>query len=135
MFADASTTAVFAFFFGLYMVSGGVGLLLDPKLYENIPEELRASSIIGYLTAVVVFAIGAMTVALHNDWTNWLAILVSLVGWAALIEGVLMLAVRRSFVAMVAKFPMTPVLLRSFGVFTIGFGILFLAGAWKFPEI
>ncbi|MBI1234104.1 MAG: hypothetical protein GC208_06335 [Alphaproteobacteria bacterium] len=131
MFADAGMTAVFAFFFGLFMVAAGIGLVLDPKLYDRFPEELRNSGLLGYIAAIVVFTIGAFTIALHNDWSSWLAVLVSLIGWAALIEGVLMLAVRRGFAAIIARINYTPLLLRSLGIFTVGLGILYLAGAYK----
>ena len=134
MLADAGTTSVFAFFFGLYMVAAGIGLLLDPRLYERFPEEFRTSSVIGYLAAIIAFTIGAFTVALHNDWSGWLAVLVSLIGWAALIEGVLLLAFRRGYTFLISKMSFTPIVLRSFGVFTIGLGIIYLAGAYGFSS-
>lgn len=126
MLADASLTEVLARFIGVYMLAAGAGLLVDPKAYDGVMESVRANSALAYIAAVVVFAIGAVLVALHNQWEGWQQIIVSLTGWAALIEGVLMLAVRRSFFAVVAKIPLTESLLRGFGILTVGFGVLYL---------
>lgn len=126
MFADATLTEIFARIFGLYMAAAGIGLLVDPRAYDGIMEQFKASSGLAYMTAVLVFALGAVTVSLHNDWSSWPAIIVSLIGWGALIEGVLMLAIRRGYIGLVARIPTPPAMLRGFGVFTLLLGIVLL---------
>ncbi len=126
MFADVTLTETLARIFGLYMAAAGVGLLADPKAFDGIVEQFRASSALSYMTAVLVFSLGAVTVSLHNDWSGWPAIIVSLIGWGALLEGVLMLAVRRGYIGLVARIPTPPTVMRGFGVFTVLLGIALL---------
>ncbi|MEE2566382.1 hypothetical protein [Hyphobacterium marinum] len=126
MFSDASLTESLARILGLYMLAGGIGLLIDPKAYDGVMENFRANPALAYISAVVVFTIGAALVTLHNQWSSWPQIIVSLIGWAALVEGILMLAVRRSFFALVAKIPLGMGMLRGFGVLTLVLGALYL---------
>jgi len=129
MFADGSITEILAGIFGIYMAAAGVGLLVDPKAYDGVMDNFQNNPALAYISAVLVFALGAVTVTLHNDWSSWSAIMVSLIAWGALVEGVLMLAVRRSFFALVAKVPLNMGVLRGFGVLTLILGaVLIYAG-------
>lgn len=129
MIENMSNTEVFALFTGLYCVAAGVGLALDWKSYKNLLDELQEFSLVGFLTGLITFMIGALIVSFHNIWTNPIAIIVSLIGWAALIEGLLLLAFRRTFVSVFSGFPMTAKTLIPYGIFAILLGVFLIYGA------
>jgi len=121
-----AATQSFALFIGLYMLAGGIGILVDHKNCAGLIDEFRASIAVSYLAGVIVFVIGAVIVALHNVWTGPAAILVSLRGWGALVEGCLLLAFRRPFLNLVGRFPMSAKTMVPFGIFAVAIG------AWLF---
>ena len=92
MFADATLTETLARFFGLYMLAAGIGVALNSDNMLKIVEEMRQSAFAFYLGGLIAFAIGAVIVSVHNDFSGPLAIFISLIGWVALAEGVIMLA-------------------------------------------
>jgi len=98
-----STTNVIAALIGLYMIAGGVGLLTDRDVWSRVIRDIAASPALGYIAGILAFAIGAAIVAVHNRWGTPLEIVVSIIGWAALAEGVLMLALRRPFIGLFAR--------------------------------
>jgi hypothetical protein len=129
MIETLSVTQILAVFIGLYMVAAGIGFLTGRGSYASLIDELRDNTALGYVTGAFVFALGAAMVAVHNLWTGPLAIVVSLVGWGALIEGVLMLAIRRTFLGLVKVVPLTPATLVPCGIAVIVFGaVLAIAG-------
>ena len=129
MIETLSVTQILAVFVGLYMVAAGIGFLTGRGSYATLIDELRDNTALGYVTGAFVFALGAAMVAVHNLWTGPLAIVVSLVGWGALIEGVLMLAIRRTFLGLVKVVPLTPATLVPFGIAAIVLGaVLAIAG-------
>jgi hypothetical protein len=129
MIETLSVTQILAVFIGLYMVAAGIGFLTGRGSYATLIDELRDNTALGYVTGAFVFALGAAMVAVHNLWTGPLAIVVSLVGWGALIEGVLMLAIRRTFLGLVKVVPLTPATLVPFGIAAIvGGAVLAFAG-------
>jgi hypothetical protein len=129
MIETLSVTQILAVFIGLYMVAAGIGFLTGRGSYATLIDELRDNTALGYVTGAFVFALGAAMVAVHNLWTGPLAIVVSLVGWGALIEGVLMLAIRRTFLGLVKVVPLTPATLVPFGIAAIVLGaVLAIAG-------
>jgi len=89
-------------------------------------DDFQANPVLGYIGGIIALIMGVVIVGFHNVWTGWAAILVTIVGWAALIEGVLMLAVSRSFFALVARIPLKAGLLRIFGIGTLIFGAALL---------
>ncbi len=129
MIETLSTTQILAVFIGLYMVAAGIGFLTGRGSYATVIDDLRENTALGYVTGVFVFALGAAMVAVHNLWTGPLAIVVSLVGWGALIEGVLMLAIRRTFLGLVKVVPFTPAAMVPYGIAAIVLGaVLAIAG-------
>ena len=94
-----TTTQTLAALIGLYFVAAGTGLLFDRNAVKAMFDELRAQPMLAYLAGVMAFAIGGSIVAIHNDWSSFTSGFVSLIGWLALAEGVLLLAIRDRFLA------------------------------------
>ena len=126
MIETLSVTQILAVFIGLYMVAAGIGLLTGRGSYATVIDDLRDNTALGYVTSVFVFVLGAVMVAVHNLWTDPLAIVVSLVGWGALIEGVLMLAIRRPFLNFVRVVPFTAATMVPCGIAAIVLGAVLL---------
>lgn len=78
---------------GLYMIVVGIGGLVAPERWRKMMDDLERSPGLVMALGFPVFAIGAALVLIHSVWTDPLAVIVSLVGYAALIEGALLLAV------------------------------------------
>lgn len=127
MFNTLNLTDFLSLMFGVYLIAAAISLLLMNDDYPEMMEEFIENGALGYLTGVVVFALGVVLVRVHNDWSSWQAGFVSLVGWGVLIEGVLMLAIRRQFVGAFLALSYQPVLLRIFGFAALLAGIGLIA--------
>ena len=114
---------------GLYMLAGGVRMLTDRDVWSRVIKEFAASPALGYLAGILAFAIGAAIVAAHDRWYTPLEIVVSVIGWAALAEGVLMLAVRRPVIGFFARLAPSASGARMIAGLTVVFGVVLLYAA------
>lgn len=126
MIETLSVTQILAVFIGVYMVAAGIGLVTDRDAYATLIDDLRENTALGYVTGAFVFFLGAAMVAVHNLWTSPLAVVVSVFSWGALIEGILMLAVRRQFLGLVNVVPFTGATTLPFGIAAIVLGLVLL---------
>lgn len=78
---------------GLYMVVMGVGGLAAPHRWRAMMGDLERSPGLVMALGFPAFAIGAALVLIHDIWTDPLAIVVTLIGYVALVKGALLLAV------------------------------------------
>jgi len=76
---------------GLYELAAGIAGLTGRIEWRSMTEEFVRSPSLSFVTGFMVFAIGGVTIINHHHWTDLLAIIVSLIGWIALIEGILMM--------------------------------------------
>jgi len=109
---------------GVYMIAAGLGGLTDKERWPELIAELERSRALVYLIAIVAFAAGAVMVSLHNLWTDPLAIVVTLIGWSALAEAIMLFVAPASWFALARPFLRH---LRAFAIVTILLGILLLA--------
>ncbi|WP_311270589.1 DUF2065 domain-containing protein [Sphingobium sp. WCS2017Hpa-17] len=79
--------------FGLYMIVVGLGGLASPSRWRAVMDDLNRSPGLVVALGFAVFAVGGTLVLIHSIWTDPLAIMVSLIGYVALIEGATLLAV------------------------------------------
>jgi len=87
------TTLYLAEAIGLYLLLVGLAALVAPQRWQAIMDDLAASPGLQITMGVLVFAIGIAIAITHSRLTDPLAIIVSAVGWIALLEGALLIAV------------------------------------------
>ncbi|BBD99162.1 DUF2065 domain-containing protein [Sphingobium amiense] len=111
---------------GLYMILIGIGGLASPARWKAVMDDLNGSPALVLTLGFAVFAVGVTLVMIHSIWTDSLAIIVSLIGYVALIEGALLIAVPGPLIRVGhGSISFT----RAWAVFSLVLGILlFLAG-------
>lgn len=119
MIATYSLTETIALIFVLYFGAAGIGLLTDSKGFASVMDEFKTSIGLTYIAAIVAFALGATIISIHNLWSSPLEIIVSVMGWAALIEGVLMIAFRRPFFTVIGAIPLNERFMKTYGIFVL----------------
>ena len=113
---------------GAYMLAAGLGGAIERSRWSEIIRELRHSPGLTFLAGVVTFSLGAVIVMVHNDWSSVLSGFVSLMGWAAVIEGLILLAFPKLLLDLSERL-MTPYLVNAFIAFAIVLGgLLVLLG-------
>jgi len=130
MIADATLTEILARIFGLYMLAVGIGLALNSADLPKMLEEMRQSALAFYLGGLIAFAIGAAVVSLHNDFSGPLAIFISLFGWVALAEGVVILAFPKAMHAFADKLAGLIGSARILGGAVAAFGVVLLVAGF-----
>ena len=78
---------------GLYELAAGIAGLTGRLDWSEMFEEFERSPSLSFVTGFMVFVIGGVMIMSHHHWTDPLAIVVSLVAWIALIEGLLIMIV------------------------------------------
>ncbi len=129
MIDGLSVTQILAVLLGLYFMSAGVGLITKREIINGMIEALLESPMLAYLGGVVVFAIGGAMVSVHNQWDGLLQGFVSFVGWAALVEGILLLACSQWFLGIFKDWRISPGFATVLGGFTAVFGGLLVFSA------
>lgn len=73
-------------------LSFGIGVLLNPKYYKKVFQKLINNPSYLILGGFIAIIIGFIIVENHNIWTNDWTVIITVIGWAALIKGILLLA-------------------------------------------
>ena len=109
-------------FFGLYGLAAGVGEYRKPGFWLNMVREVRASSALQFLTGLVTLTIGAV-IYLANpfDPTDWLSILITVIGGWIVVEGLLILAAGDWFMGFASR--MMAVVSPAWAIFSIIIGL------------
>ena len=109
-------------FFGLYGLAAGVGEYRKPGFWLNMVREVRASSALQFLTGLVTLAFGAV-IYLANpfDPTDWLSILITVIGGWIVVEGLLILAAGDWFMGFASR--MMAVVSPAWAIFSIIIGL------------
>ena len=73
-------------------LSFGIGLLFSGNYYQKVFIKLLNDATYLIFGGIMAIIIGFLIIKNHNIWTkNW-TVLITIIGWAALIKGVLLLA-------------------------------------------
>jgi len=89
----ANANAWFVIVLGLYSLGAAIGELRLPGSWAKMMQELSQSKGLQFIIGFVLLSLGfAILAAMPYDSSDWLSILVAIVGLGALLEGVLWLA-------------------------------------------
>ena len=75
--------------FGIYLVLGGVGLLLYPHIRTELIERFSADRTVVFIGGFVALLIGTPLVLIHNIWDGGtLEVIVTILVWLTFLKGV-----------------------------------------------
>jgi hypothetical protein len=80
-------TLVLARFWGIILVVFCGYMLVNVKFYVRLVRAFRDESV-RFLSFVVVLVIGAVCVAVHNEWEANVKGLITFLGWGSLLKGI-----------------------------------------------
>lgn len=86
-----TTSQFLALLFGGYILVVSLGMILNRQSFVSMMEEFMDDRPLMFLTGILALAGGLSVIAFHNIWAwDWTG-LVTLFGWAAAIEGALLI--------------------------------------------
>jgi uncharacterized protein YjeT (DUF2065 family) len=111
--------------FSLVYLAVGIGMLINPDFYKKVVTDFCESAAVMYLGGLMALAIGYLILA-HRGirCTQDLAMILSLIGWLALIKGILIL-VRPNMMIAMTKAVMKDSLLKILPALIILIGLVF----------
>lgn len=86
---------------GLIYFSVGLGMLFDMESFKKMYKDFAKNPSLMFITGMVAAVVGYLIVVNHNVWEWNRAVLITVIGWAALLKGLTMLAKPKFFTVMV----------------------------------
>lgn len=111
---------------GVYFIVSGIGALLNPARLNSAMQEAKRSYLLPYFDGAIALIVGLLIVLFHNMWDGLLASLVTLVGWIAVVEGVLLLLLPQKTISAMIQKLMGSQMARFIGVVAVVLGIYFV---------
>jgi uncharacterized protein YjeT (DUF2065 family) len=81
---------------GIIYLAVGIGILINPDFYKKLLKEFTENPSAIYLGGLVALAIGFLLVSFHNTWTTDWSVIITILGWAALIKGLFLLVLPKA---------------------------------------
>ncbi|MFA5023921.1 MAG: hypothetical protein WC523_03130 [Patescibacteria group bacterium] len=88
---------------GLFYFAAGLGMMINPGFFKKMLGNMAESPLAIYLGAIMALAVGYLLVTFHNVWTLHWTILITIIGWVALIKGLFILVFPTSSIKMTSK--------------------------------
>lgn len=85
--------------FGLYLVAVGAGALIAPDRWRAVGDEMERSPGLVLIAGVLTFAFGALIFGIHHSLADPFAIVITVFGAIGAVEGLLLLAVPQTLIA------------------------------------
>lgn len=75
---------------GLFYVVAGLGFLFNGKYYREMIDGLLKNQAIMYLWSMMAIVAGLFLIFTHNFWVSDWSVIITIIGWLALVKGVLL---------------------------------------------
>ncbi|MHC4264757.1 MAG: hypothetical protein ACYSUK_02360 [Planctomycetota bacterium] len=111
--------------FGLVYLAVGSGILVNPEYYKNLFQEFAEKCCVMYLSGIMSLSIGFLLVTFHNIWAWEWSVILTIIGWLALIKGLVILVRPKAMMSMIEALT-TERLFKVMPICTIMLGLIFL---------
>lgn len=86
------TSMLIARILSVIYLSAAVGGLSNSEGFRKIADDVYKNAALTYVMGLIAVILGSLVVHFHNHWVgNW-TVLITLVGWLALIKGIVLIA-------------------------------------------
>lgn len=105
----------------LLYLAAAISALSGQMTFNAITKDLMSNKALSFLMGFVALILGVLLVELHNVWVKDWPVLITIVGWAALVKGFAIIAYPKSLGWFKDWFKNA----QMFGVLALGLGALF----------
>lgn len=99
---DISSTI--AHLLGIFFVVTGIAMVVNSKAVAAAIEESMQNKGIVWLWGILALSVGAVVVVFNNMWTSGLPLLVTVLGWLAIVKGAFILILPGTAASFYKKF-------------------------------
>ena len=78
---------------GPVFIAGGAGMIFNNVVYRAMFERALHDHMLIYLTGVLALPVGLAIVITHNDWKWHWPLIITIIGWLAIIGGIVRMVV------------------------------------------
>ncbi len=78
---------------GLVYLFIGLGMLVSPRFYKEALIKMMDNEAILFITGILVFILGYLLVAYHHVWAGGWPVVITVIGWVAVLKGLMILFV------------------------------------------
>ena len=89
------TSVLLAKLIGLPILVVGLGFLFDKEHFKKVMKEVVTSPGLYYMSGMMALIVGLVIVLYHNVWEGTWEIAITVIGWFALVKGVVRLLLPR----------------------------------------
>lgn len=102
-------------------VSAGIAAVSGKISFNRVIEDFERSPGLTYITGFITIIAGMSLVTYHNIWVKDWAVVITIIGWLALVKGFMFIA----FPGLISSFKGMYKNAKAWGVLVIALGILF----------
>lgn len=124
--ADMELSRLIAQILAVIYLSAAIGGLLNRDFYRSIAEDIYKNRLVTFLMGFLGIIFGMLLIHFHNIWVRDWPVLITIVGWIALLKGINLIAFPQLFRKIAAPF-LSETGIRIYPYATLLIGLLF---AW-----
>ncbi len=86
--------------FSIAYLAIGIGIFVNPDFYKKMFSGFMENSATLYLGGITALVVGFLIVTFHNTWAMDLSVIITIIGWMALVKGVFILILPKAMIAL-----------------------------------
>ena len=111
--------------FSIVYLAIGIGMIVNPAFYKKMFSDFMENSAILYMGGIMALVIGFLIVRFHNTWTWDFSVIITIIGWIALIKGIVILVLPKHMISVSKAIINSPTFMKVESVIAIVMGLLF----------
>lgn len=88
---DMESSIFLARLFGIAYITMGIGMMFNLKTYQKVMEDFSKNAAVILYGGLMALFIGLLIILSHNVWVAGWPVLITLLGWGAVIKGIWLL--------------------------------------------
>jgi hypothetical protein len=89
---------------GIIYITVAIGIITAPEFYNKVASNFLESQPVYYIGGLVAIIAGFLLVTFHNIWVKDWPVIITIIGWIALIKGILLIAFPKGMIVFSKRF-------------------------------
>jgi uncharacterized protein YjeT (DUF2065 family) len=109
---------------GLIYLSIGLGMLVDHRFYKKMLNKMIDDEAVLFVTGLTVLIIGYFLVAYHNIWIFDWTVIITIIGWMALLKGLMLIIIPEKSIKLYNMIKISAEQLKIYGIIVFVLGTI-----------